>query len=183
MDNLYIEKVLAGDRHAFRYFIHTYKDMAFSVALSLVKQEHLAEEVAQEAFVQAYLSLGSFKRQAKFSTWLYRIVVRCGYKLLQKNHISSVELDITVHDQAYEETAFDGLLREEQRQLINEALLRIPANESLALRLCYLEELSHQELCEITGWTITNVKVILFRARKRMYQELGKLMKSPYYGT
>ncbi len=183
MDNLYIDKVLAGDRHAFRYFIHTYKDMAFSVALSLVKQEHLAEEVAQEAFLQAYLSLRSFKRQAKFSTWLYRIVVRCGYKMLQKNSISSVELQLDVHDQAYEETAFDHLLQEEQRQLVNEALLRIPANESLAIRLFYLEELSLQELCEITGWTIANVKVVLFRARKRMYQELSKLMRSYYYGT
>ncbi|GHE23370.1 RNA polymerase sigma factor [Sphingobacterium griseoflavum] len=183
MDNLYIEKVLAGDRHAFRYFIHTYKDMAFSVALSLVKQEHLAEEVAQEAFLQAYLSLASFKRQAKFSTWLYRIVLRCGYKLLQKRGILSVELDLAAHDQGYEETTFDKLLRDEQKQLVNEALLHIPANESLALRLFYLEELSLQELCEVTGWTNAHVKVILFRARKRMYQALGKLMKSPYYGT
>ena len=183
MDNLYIQKVLAGDRHAFRYFIQTYKDMAFSVALSLVKQEHLAEEVAQEAFIQAYLSLRSFKSQAKFSTWFYRIVVRCGYKMLQKNNIPSIEIQLDMHDQAYDETAIDRLLQQEQRQLVNEALLRIPANESLALRLFYLEELSLQELCDVTGWTMANAKVVLFRARKRMYQELSKLMKSPYYGT
>lgn len=183
MDKLYIDKVLAGDRHAFRYFLDTYKDMAFSVALSLVKQEPLAEEVAQEAFVQAYLSLATFKQQSKFSTWLYRIVVRCGYKVLQKNKIEQVELNLDVHDAYLDTNVFDKLLAEEQKQLINEALLRIAPQESLALRLFYLEELTLHEIVEISGWTIANTKVILFRARKRMYQELQKSMKGTYYGA
>jgi len=180
MDNLYIEKFLSGDGHAFRYFIQTYKDMAFSVALAVVKQEHLAEEVAQEAFVQCYLSLANFKKQSKFSTWLYRIVVHCAYKSLRKK---SVELELTCHDVGFEDNAFTKLVREEQTQLLNEALLRIPANESLALRLFYLEEVSIQELCEITGWTHANAKVVLFRARKRLYSELTKLMKGAYDGA
>ncbi|WDF70068.1 sigma-70 family RNA polymerase sigma factor [Sphingobacterium oryzagri] len=183
MDKLYIDKVLAGDRHAFRYFLDTYKDMAFSVALSLVKQEHLAEEVAQEAFVQAYLSLANFKAQSKFSTWLYRIVVRCGYKALQKNTLHNVELDIELHDVPFESNVFDKLLLEERKQLIAQALLRLAPQESLALQLFYLDELSLQELVEITGWTIANTKVILFRARKRMYHELHTSMKGLYYGA
>lgn len=183
MDNLYIEKVLSGDRHAFRYFIQTYKDMAFSVALSVVKQEHLAEEIVQEAFLQCYLSLSNFRKQSKFSTWLYRIVVHCAYKSLRKKSVSMVELEVEVHDVELEENALTKLMQEEQKQLIHEALLRIPANESLGLRLFYLEEASIQELCEITGWTMANAKVILFRARKRLYAELNKLMKGAYYGT
>ena len=61
MDSLYIDKVLSGDSHAFSYFISNYKDMAFSVSLSIVKNELLAEEAVQEAFIQAYLSLRSFR--------------------------------------------------------------------------------------------------------------------------
>ncbi|WP_270090633.1 RNA polymerase sigma factor [Sphingobacterium sp. SYP-B4668] len=183
MDSLYIDKVLLGDRHAFRYFITTYKDMAFSVALSLVKTEHLAEEVTQEAFLQAYLSLPNFKKQSKFSTWLYRIVVHCAYKTMQKKSIEMVSFEMENHDILFEEDAINNLLQVEQRQIINEALIRIPPNESLALRLFYLEELTIQELCEITGWTTANTKVLLFRARKSMYMTLNNLIKGTYYGT
>lgn len=183
MDSLYIEKVLSGDSHAFKYFVNNYKDMAFSVALSLVKNEHLAAEVAQEAFLQCYLSLSNFKKHSKFSTWFYRIVVNTAYKSMKKKSIEIVELELNRHDVVLEDNAISKLLKEEQKQLINEALLRIPGSESLALRLFYLEELSIQELCEITGWTQANAKVILFRARKRMHAELSKLMKGTYYGT
>lgn len=54
--------------------------MAFSVALSMVKNELMAEEVVQESFVQAYLGLSSFQQRAKFSTWLYKIVLRTASK-------------------------------------------------------------------------------------------------------
>jgi RNA polymerase sigma-70 factor (ECF subfamily) len=60
--------------------------------------------------------------------------------------------------------------------------MKMPSNESLALRLFYLEELSVQELCEITGWTLANSKVILHRARKRMAYELNKELDNVHYG-
>src|SRR5690606_7311539 len=100
MNNIYLDKILSGDRHAFRYFISTYKDMAFSVAISMVKNELFAEEVVQDSFVEAYLSLASFKKQAKFSTWFYKIVVRTAYKYRQKNKISDIEFVIEKHDQS-----------------------------------------------------------------------------------
>ena len=70
---------------------------------------------------------------------------------------------------------------EEQKQIINEVLMRLPSNESLALRLFYLEELSMQELSEITGWTVSNSKVILHRGRKRMAFELHKNLQTLQY--
>ncbi len=156
--------------------------MAFSVAISIVKNELLAEEAAQEAFVQAYLSLSTFKKQAKFSTWFYKIVVHCSYKLIQKRPIQQVELDILNHDIEFDENALQNMIEEEQKQIINEVLMKLPSNESLALRLFYLEELSIQELCEITGWTNTNAKVILHRARKKMAIELNKELTPLRYG-
>ena len=84
MDKLYIDKVLAGDLYAFNYFLKTYKDMAYSVAISIVKQEHLAEEIVQDAFMICYQSLKNFKGESKFSTWLYRIVVNCAFGTLRK---------------------------------------------------------------------------------------------------
>ncbi|WKK59816.1 RNA polymerase sigma factor [Sphingobacterium sp. BN32] len=183
MDNIYLDKILSGDRHAFRYFISTYKDMAFSVAISMVKNELFAEEVVQDSFVEAYLSLGSFKKQAKFSTWFYKIVVRTAYKYRQKNKISDVEFVIEKHDQSAFENIEQQLLKKEQSQIINEALLKIPANESLLLRLFYLEELSVKEIVEITGWTESNSKVILHRARKSLSTVMKGLTLNLNYGS
>jgi len=182
MDSLYIDKVLSGDSHAFGYFISNYKDMAFSVSISIVKNELLAEEATQEAFIQAYLSLRSFKGNSKFSTWFYKIVVHCSYKLISKKNILQVELDIANHDVEFDENALKSMIIEEQKQMINEILIKMPSNESLALRLFYLEELSLQELGEITGWTTANSKVILHRARKRMAFELNKELNALDYG-
>jgi len=182
MDSLYIDKVLSGDSHAFGYFISNYKDMAFSVSLSIVKNELLAEEATHEAFIQAYLSLKNFNANSKFSTWFYKIVIRCSYKLISKKNLMQVEFDVNHHDAEIDENALQTLLIEEQKQMINEVLMKMPGNESLALRLFYLEELSVQELCEITGWTIANSKVILHRARKRMAYELNKELDNVHYG-
>ena len=69
-----IEKVVAGDRNAFAFLVDRYKDMVFSVALRMARNTEEAEEIAQDAFVKAFLSLASFRGKARFSTWLYRIV-------------------------------------------------------------------------------------------------------------
>ncbi|MCI0919819.1 RNA polymerase sigma factor [Sphingobacterium rhinopitheci] len=182
MDQLYIDKVLAGDSQAFRYFLETYKNMAYSVAMSIVKQEHLAEEVVQDAFMVCYQSLSRFRAQAKFSTWLYRIVVNCSFGALRKHKIKHDVIDVALHDVQFDDDAFAGLVKKEREQLIQDSLLKISANEALALRLFYLEELSLMEIREITGWTETNTKTILFRGRKSLYGILSKLMKEDYYG-
>ncbi|MCA5003751.1 RNA polymerase sigma factor [Sphingobacterium bovistauri] len=182
MDKLYIDKVLAGDLSAFNYFLKTYKDMAYSVAISIVKQEHLAEEIVQDAFMICYQSLKNFKGNSKFSTWLYRIVVNCAYGTLRKTKNNNQEFDVEVHDVSFDESTFQLLEKKEKEHMVQEALLNLPANEALALRLFYLEELSVQEVREVTGWTETNIKTILHRGRKRLYAILSKLMKGEYYG-
>lgn len=182
MDKLYIEKVLAGDLYAFKYFLEAYKDMAYSVAISIVKQEHLAEEIVQDAFLICYQSLKSFKGDSKFSTWLYRIVVNCSFGVLRKVKNNVGEFDLEVHDINFDENAFQILEKKEREHVVQEALLKLPANEALALRLFYLEELSILEVREVTGWTETNIKTILHRGRKHLYVVLSKLMKGDYYG-
>lgn len=182
MDKLYIEKLLAGDSGAFRYFLETYKDMAYSVAISIVKQEHLAEEIVQDAFMICYQSLRNFKGESKFSTWLYRIVVNCSFGALRKMKNNMQEFNVEVHDISFNESAFQILEKKEKEYLVQEALMKLSANEALILRLFYLEELSIQEVREVTGWTETNIKTILYRGRKHLYTILSKLMKEESYG-
>ena len=75
MDESYIQKVLNGDIKSFRYFVDKYKHLLFSTSMRIIKDEQIAEEAVQDAFLKAFQGLNGFKGKSKFSTWLYKIVV------------------------------------------------------------------------------------------------------------
>jgi RNA polymerase sigma-70 factor (ECF subfamily) len=179
MDDHYIKKVLDGQTDEFRYFIKQYKDLAFSVAFSVVKNEFTAAEVVQESFVKAYENLKSFKGQSKFSTWLCRIVINESFKTARKEKRTVSESGfISGLDYQENPVIFDELKDTEQKYFINECLNRLPANECLVLRLFYLAENSIKEICEMTGWSESNVKVQLHRGRKNMQELLQRMLKT-----
>lgn len=171
VEELYIKKILNGDTEAFRFFVTQYKDMAFSVAVSVVKNEFTASDVVQEAFVRAFENLKSFKGKSKFSTWFLRIVINESYKVFQRNKVHYTD---TVPD--LEGSEKDGFKEQDQKYYINEVLRILPPNESLVLRLFYLNENSVKEIQEMTGWNESKVKVTLHRARKSMEVKLKKML-------
>lgn len=167
LESEYLTKLLNGDASAFRYFIKTYEDMAFTLAVSIVKDDFIAQEVAQDAFIKAFKSIKHFNRQAIFKTWFYRIVINEAFMRLRK-----LKKDILHFCEEYEndiaDENLDDLTQSEQTILINEAFKLMPVNEALVLRLYYIEEESIRQICAITGYTEANVKVHLHRGRKRM---------------
>lgn len=177
MDDLYIRKVLDGQTEEFRYFIHQYKDLAFSVAFSVVKNEFSAADVVQESFLRAFQSLKTFRGDSKFSTWLCRIVINESFKVAGKEKLKQPDTSKSKDFEIAEAPAvFDMIKENEQKYYVNECLNRLPANESLVLRLYYLAENSVKEICEMTGWSESNVKVLMHRARKNMQEMLEKML-------
>lgn len=179
MDSGYIRKVLEGSPDDFRYFIRKYKDLAFSVAVSVVKNEFDAEEVVQEAFVKVFRNLNSFKGKAEFKTWFYRIVINEAFRRVEQiksDKLVSYEPDLP--DVAYLTDGFRGLNAEEQHSLVTESLNEIPPRESLALQLFYLDGSSLEELSDLTGWSVANAKVILHRARRHLLAVVKTRMNS-----
>lgn len=176
-DNLYISKVCNGDTEAFRYFIKEYKDMAFSIAVSVVKDDRVGEEIVQDAFTKAYCSLKKFNKESKFSTWFYRIVVNESLTALKKLKKEIIVFKAEYDNEIPDESSLVSLKLEERRHLINKALSQLPPNESLALSLFYLQEENLKEVREITGWSESNAKVILHRARKSMFAVLNQILK------
>jgi RNA polymerase sigma factor (sigma-70 family) len=177
MDSDYIRQVLAGDTDAFRYFIQTYRDMAFTIAMSILKDEASAKEVVNDAFVNAYKALSKFKQSSKFSTWFYRIVVNEALRRVKDRKTEKIDF---VADYGAGPATQDLILSlevKERKLLINEALDRLPGDESLVLRLFYLEECSIKEVETITGWSSSKVKVSLHRARKHMLTIVNILQK------
>jgi RNA polymerase sigma-70 factor (ECF subfamily) len=175
MDEIYIRNVLNGDANSFRFIIKNYKDIAFSLAMSVVKDEFVAQEVLQISFVNAFTKLSTFNGKSKFSTWLYRIVINEAFKAIKKQKSEILTFGGASVFTTSEIDFFSlGINADEQRFYINEALKMISSRESLILRLFYLEENSIEEIAEITGWTTSNIKVLLHRARISMKAQLFK---------
>ena len=179
-DQIYIDKVLQGETNAFAYLINKYKDMAYTVAIKIVKSHEDAEEVAQDSFLKAYEKLDSFKGNSKFSTWLYTIVYRNSITKIRKKKITTSDIDDYVMDNYSEGSEFpqiEAIKNGEQQKYVREAIDRLPEKDALLITLFYMNESSIEEIEQITNLTQSNIKVKLFRARKKLNTELSFLLK------
>lgn len=173
-DRLLIERIKKKDHTAFRQLIDKYKDDALSLACAILKDQTDAEDVLQDTFIKVYSRIKSFKYQSAFYTWLYRIVVNNCYNALRKSGVNQVEL------QDYDTSENDlskASDQKDRRFIINAALNLMKVDEALVLRLFYLSELKMEEVVEVTGFTMSKVKVTLHRARKSLANILKKKFK------
>jgi len=181
MDDLYLRLVLEGNVSKFSYFIEKYKGMAFSIAFRIVDNKEDAEEIVQDAFLKAFRSLDKFRKDSKFSTWLYRIVVNSSLSRTRskKPESSSIDED-NIADVVVEsvESAYRSLDLLDQKKFVHNALEKLGVEDRLLLTLFYLNENSIDEVTEITGIAQDNVKMKLHRARNKMYIILNKNLKS-----
>ena len=180
-DQIYIEKVLQGDSSSYSYLVDNYKNMVYTIALKIVKNPEDAEEVAQDSFVKAFKQLQSFKGNSKFSTWLYTIVYRTAISKIRKKKLEVTDIDeyvIENHSIDFSFPQLDLLKVGEQKKYVTFAINTLPEIDALLITLFYLNENTFDEIIQITGLTKTNIKVRLFRARKKLYKELSKLLKT-----
>lgn len=161
-----IERIKAGEVHAFRTLVEAHQGRAYVVALRMVLVPELAEEIVQDAFVQAFRKLDTFRGEAAFGTWLHRILTRCCLSYLRQNKTWTQALEIRDTHQSVANQGMRDLEQEDIQSQVRQSLAQLPAKERLTLQLYYLDELSVREICEQTGWSTPNVKVLLHRGRK-----------------
>ena len=179
-DQIYIDKVLQGDTSSYSYLVEKYQDMAYTVALKIVRNAEDAEEVAQDSFIKAFQQLKTFQGKSKFSTWLYTIVYRTAISKTRKKKIAITDIDEYVVDNYSTDTAYsqiEELKHEEQQKYIKAAINRLPELDALLVTLFYINDNTLDEIEKITGYTKTNIKVRLFRARKKLYKSLEYFLK------
>jgi len=179
-DQIYIDKVLQGDTNAFAYLIDKYKNMVYTISIKIVKDHEDAEEIAQDSFLKAYQKLDTFKGKSKFSTWLYTIVYRNSISKIRKKNIVTTDIDAFVLDNHTTDLEFpqiEAIKNGEQKKYVAKAINNLKEMDALLITLFYLNENSVEEIEQITGLTKTNVKVKLFRARKKLFNELSLLLK------
>ncbi len=179
-DNYYINRILNGYTSHYSIIVDRYKDMVHTIAYRLCGNREDAEEVAQDVFVKAYKSLKDFKGKSKFSTWIYSITYNTTVSKLRKKQLEYVRLDdkdgnlSEIKDKGYEEqNNFDKVPFKILIKILDEL---DPIDKSL-LTLYYQDDKSVRELSNITGLTMSNVKVRLFRNRRKIFQKLQLVLK------
>jgi len=169
-----IDRILSGHHEGFYELIAPYERRVFMTAFDILQVEADAEEVAQEAFLKAFRSLRSFRREAQFSTWLLRITVNeARMRLRQRREISfdavfpnNEEADYTpIFLTDWREIPSEAVLREETRRLLSEAIAALPEHYREIITLRDVNGLNNSETAEILGLSLGNAKVRLLRAR------------------
>jgi len=176
-----IDKVLKGDTSSFSYFVDTYQDMAVTIAYRVCGNRQDAEDIVQNAFVKAFHNLHTFRNTSKFSTWFYRIVYNTALTALRsgRNNVEYADYQVVDNSNTFSDWDTVSQLEEQERNmLLDEAMKKLPPDESLLLTLYYLEENSSKEIMAITSLTESNLKVKLHRARKRLGAILEPMMNN-----
>lgn len=166
-----VQQVLSGNASAFSYFVETYQHMAITIAYRICGNMQDAEDVVQESFVKAYRNLHTFRRESKFSSWLYRIVYNTAITHFNAP-VWKYESDTPLTDLSLQ-SDFDvesKIAETEQAVMITDVLEEMSKSDALLLTLYYLEDHSVKEVAEIIGLNESNVKVRLFRARQLFKQ-------------
>jgi RNA polymerase sigma-70 factor (ECF subfamily) len=179
-DIYYIEQILEGNSNVFSYLVDRHKNRAYNLAFRICGNHEEAEELTQDSFLKAYRSLKSFKMKSSFATWLYRIVYNTTIshvRVKNKGLLSLEDFPADATDFIGTSTSEEEADKEYRTSLVNFALQKINEDERALISLYYYEEMSTDEISEVTGITRSNIKVKLFRARQKMQEIIEKAEK------
>jgi RNA polymerase sigma-70 factor (ECF subfamily) len=174
-----IARVQAGQPDAFYELVRPYERAVFLSALSITRNDADAEEVAQEALLKAFKYIGSFRREAKFSTWLIQIAINEAKMKIRKNrrHLYESIDEAQISDEGdylpkdfadWREIPSEALERKELRDALASALHSLPEKYRTVIMLRDVQQLSVAETAQILGISEANVKTRLSRARLQM---------------
>ena len=174
-----VEAARAGDCGAFAVLVETHQRRVRAMMLRLVNNAADADDLAQSAFVAAFVALNAFDVEQRFSTWVYRIAIN-----LAKDHLKSKKRgERALDDHDVENAAFAGriaaadeaTLAHQRQVLVERALATLCVEDRELLVLKDLEELPFDEIRARTGRPVTALKIRAVRARARLRQALVKL--------
>jgi RNA polymerase sigma factor (sigma-70 family) len=166
-----IDQVRAGNKMAFAQLVDRYNAMAFTLAFRIVGNREDAEEIVQDGFVKVYEHLNEFRQNSKFSTWLYRIIYNTAVTHTRKKKPVMQVIDnqsFIYEDAGRADDTLYGFTEAEAGQFVRKVLALLPEEDRTIVTLYYLNESGIDEIHEITGLSKTNIKVRLFRARKKL---------------
>ncbi len=185
-DDYYIKRTLDGDSASFGFLVDKYQNMVFTLAIKMLKHREESEEVSQDTFIKAYKSLSRFNGESKFSTWLYRVAYNTCLDRIKMNSKfnNDVEInDVTSNEIFQAENIFDSLENKERSVIVQECMNKLPEDERIIMHLFYFEELSLKEIVDVVSLSEGNIKVKLFRARKKLVTIFKESVEPEIYSS
>lgn len=184
-DQELVERVQKGDKAAFDLLVRKYQHKVIKLISRYVRDQSEVHDVAQEAFIKAYRALANFRGESAFYTWLYRIAINSAknYLLSRGRQPVYTESEVTYDDddfspisqQADTDTPENILLGDEVKNVVAQAIDRLPEDLRTAIILRELEGMSYDEIAQTMDCPVGTVRSRLFRAREFVDNELEKL--------
>ena len=176
-DNTLIHRAQAGDEGAFAAIMREHYPFVYGIVIRITKNSHDAEEVVQDAFLNAYRGLTQLEDTTKFKSWLGEITQNCGRNWLRKQRGDAVSID-KVSEQMLqtEDSSDERLIRQEQRELIRRTMETLPQKDREIAQAYYLEGASYDELTSKHGLSYNAIAFRLSRAKRQLTKRLQYLL-------
>lgn len=188
-DEELVRAFLEGDREAFEELVRRYHPVVLNMACRLLGNRNDAADVCQEVFILLLRKLGSFRGEAKFSTWLYRVSLNACHDHARRSrrHVSLSESpgeDMPEMEQLLPDEGLEGpeesMEREEVRRRVQEAIRRLPPKFKEVVYLHDISGYNYKEVAEILDINLGTVKSRLNRARARLAVELETCLEEAH---
>ena len=180
-----MDSVRLGNRHAFEVLINRHQRSVLNFIFRFLGNRTDAEDLTQEVFLRVWKAAGTYKPDAKFTTWLYRIATNL---CINRQHAIRIrKLFVQSHVQEQIQNSKDssiigesaGILSPEERLIDSEqsvrllnALIELPAKQRVAIVLRIYDEMSYQEIAQIMDRSLSSVDSLLIRAKKNLHRKL-----------
>jgi RNA polymerase sigma-70 factor (ECF subfamily) len=184
-----VDFIRSGNAEAFRRLVELYQDKVIRTCMGFVHSYPDAEDIAQDVFVEIYLSISKFRGDSELSTWIYRIAVNKSLNFLRsasRRKILSLYESFTgdqeqlVHEipSGNEYYPDEELLKSEKTRAINQAISKLPSNQKTAFILSKYDGLSNQEIAKVMNISVSSVESVIFRAKQNLRKQLFKFYKN-----
>jgi RNA polymerase sigma-70 factor (ECF subfamily) len=171
-DALLVARAQDGELLAFEELVKKYQREIYALACRIVIDSEEARDLTQQAFLQAFIHIRSFRQQAQFRTWLFRIAINQCYNYLKNKKKFGDPLDCDELHLAGEGDPEGDLVAQEDHRRLYEALARLPAKQRAVITLKVEQGLSYQEISEILGGTAGAARVNYCQALKTLKKYL-----------
>ncbi|MDE0325585.1 MAG: sigma-70 family RNA polymerase sigma factor [Candidatus Poribacteria bacterium] len=173
-----IQRVLSGDDTAFSVLVRKYQKSVHALAWRKIGDFHIAEDITQDTFLQAYQKLSTLKKPQRFASWLYVIAANYCKMWLRKKRLSTESLEDTSSAEL-EKGTYSGYVIEEnerttaetQHEVVKKLLAKLQESDRTVITLYYLGEMNYEEISNFLGVSVSAVKSRLHRARQRLKKE------------
>jgi len=165
-----MQRIAAGDQRAFRDLMQRHLSRTVRLAARILGSTGAAEDVAQEAFVRVWKHAGSWEDPkqagAKFTTWLYRIVLNLCIDEKRKRSFTDIDAIPECADETPD--AEQDMQRREKSQRVKAALAELPERQRAAFVLCFYEDYSNKDAADMLGISVKAIESLLVRARRSL---------------